>query len=85
MGAGQKLVADRLIDARGLKCPLPLLKAGKTLKAMPEGARLEVLSTDPVSVLDFEAFCEKGGHQLLERQERNGVFHILIAKGAVHA
>ena len=60
-----------LLDAKGLRCPLPVLKARKALKAMPAGAILRVLATDPGSVKDFEAFCKTTGYRLL-RHEQDG-------------
>ena len=60
-------MADEQLDARGLKCPLPVLKARKALKGLAGGQTLEILATDPGSVADFEAFCAVGGHQLLEQ------------------
>ena len=63
--------APVLLDAKGLRCPLPVLKARKTLKAMAAGEVLRVLSTDPGAIKDFEAFCKTTGYRLL-RQERAG-------------
>ena len=54
-----------LLDTKGLRCPLPVLKARKALKAMPVGATLRVLATDPGSIKDFEAFCKTTGYRLL--------------------
>lgn len=69
---------DKVLDAQGLNCPLPVLKARKALKDMPEGATLEVLATDPGSVKDFEAFCRQTGNELLKSNETNGVYSFLI-------
>jgi tRNA 2-thiouridine synthesizing protein A len=60
-----------LLDTKGLRCPLPVLKARKALKTMLAGATLRVLATDPGSVKDFEAFCKTTGYRLL-RHEKNG-------------
>ena len=60
-----------LLDTKGLRCPLPVLKARKALKAMPVGATLRVLATDPGSVKDFEAFCKTTGYRLVH-QEKSG-------------
>jgi tRNA 2-thiouridine synthesizing protein A len=54
-----------LLDATGLICPLPVLKARKALKAMPPGALLAVRATDPAAPKDFRAFCEATGHALV--------------------
>ena len=55
---------DQQLDARGLKCPLPVLKARKRLGAMTSGEVLVVAATDPAAPADFEAFCEATGHRL---------------------
>jgi tRNA 2-thiouridine synthesizing protein A len=57
------------LDARGLTCPLPVLKAQKRLKSMASGNRLRVLATDPKAPDDFVAFCEAQGHRLIERND----------------
>ena len=69
------------LDATGLICPLPVLKARKSLKALPNGAHLRVLATDPASVIDFRHFCEVSDNQLVEYGETDGVFTYLIRKG----
>lgn len=53
------------LDARDLICPIPVLKARKALNALPVGAVLEVLATDPAAPKDFAAFCDATGHVLL--------------------
>lgn len=69
-----------MLDTKGLKCPLPVLKAKKALKALPDGAELLVEATDPGSVEDFKHFCETAGLQLRESREADGVFTFLIEK-----
>jgi tRNA 2-thiouridine synthesizing protein A len=69
-----------ILDAKGLLCPLPVLKARKALKAMPEGAMLEILATDPGAAKDFAAFCRTTGHHLVESSEAAGIFRFLIRK-----
>ena len=59
-------MANQLLDAKGLNCPLPILKAKKALKDVPAGGTLEVLATDPGSVADFAAFCRTTGNELVE-------------------
>ena len=71
-------MADQVLDAKGLNCPLPILKAKKALKDVPSGGTLEVQATDPGSVADFEAFCRTTGNELLESKTDNGVFVFLI-------
>jgi tRNA 2-thiouridine synthesizing protein A len=60
------------LDATGLLCPLPVLKARRALKPLPAGAVLEVLATDPGAVKDFEHFCRTTGCELLESSEQPG-------------
>ncbi len=69
------------LDATGLMCPLPVLKARKALKALQAGACLRVLATDPASVIDFRHFCDVTDNQLVEHAESDGVFTYLIRKG----
>lgn len=71
-------MADYTLDARGLTCPLPVLKARRALKDVPSAGVLEVWATDPSSVADFEAFCEAGGYQLLMWDQHQGVYRFLI-------
>ncbi|MEJ2257430.1 MAG: sulfurtransferase TusA family protein [Woeseiaceae bacterium] len=75
-------MADATLDAKGLNCPLPILKARKALKDVAEGGTLEILATDPGSVADFEAFCRQTGNELLEQSEDSGVYRFLIKKAA---
>jgi len=71
-------MADVTLDAKGLNCPLPILRAKKALKDIPAGGTLEVLATDPGSVADFAAFCETTGNTLVEQTANGGVFRYLI-------
>jgi tRNA 2-thiouridine synthesizing protein A len=71
-------MADSMLDAKGLNCPLPILRAKAAIKDVPAGGTLEVLATDPGAVKDFEAFCKATGHKLLESGEDSGVFRFLI-------
>ena len=73
-------MADEILDAKNLNCPLPILKAKKAINNLASGGTLQVLATDPGSVKDFEAFCRTTGHQLLESGEDDGVFNFLIKK-----
>jgi tRNA 2-thiouridine synthesizing protein A len=68
----------RIFDARGMKCPLPVLKARKLMKDLPAGDVLEVQATDPGAPGDFRHFCETTGHRLIESSEADGVFTIRI-------
>ena len=75
-------MADQVLDAKGLNCPLPILKAKKALKDVPAGGTLEVQSTDPGSVADFEAFCRTTGNELMESKTEDGVYVFLIKNTA---
>lgn len=71
---------DQELDARGLNCPLPILRAKKTLNAMTGGQILKILATDPGSVKDFEAFAKQTGNELLDSSEVEGEFHFTLKK-----
>lgn len=71
-------MADQVLDAKGLNCPLPILRTKKTLKDMPTGATLEVQATDPGAVKDFEAFCRTTGNELVSSEVANGVYSFVI-------
>jgi len=73
-------MADQVLDAKGLNCPLPILKAKKALKSLTGGNTLEVISTDPGSVADFAAFCRTTGNELVEQNEADGIYTYLIRK-----
>lgn len=75
-------MADHTLDAKGLNCPLPILKARKALKDVPDSGTLEILATDPGSVADFEAFCRQTGNELMEHSEDDGIYRFLIKKTA---
>ncbi|MGE8944119.1 sulfurtransferase TusA family protein [Leptospira interrogans] len=75
-------MADKILDAKGLNCPLPILKAKKALSELPKGGTLEVLATDPGSVADFDAFCKATGNTLREHSETDGVYRFLIEHAA---
>lgn len=69
------------LDATGLKCPLPVLKARKAMKRLESGALLRVTATDPGSPSDMRAFCESNGHEMAAFDERDAVFIFEIRKG----
>lgn len=71
-------MADHTLDAKGLNCPLPILKARKALKEVPADGILEILATDPGSVADFEAFCRQTGNELMEHSVEGNVYRFLI-------
>lgn len=69
---------NKELDARGLNCPLPILKAKKALAEMFTGELLRVVSTDPGSMRDFQAFARQTGNQLVEQAQNDGDFvHVL--------
>ena len=68
------------IDAVGLLCPLPVLKAAKALRALPSGARLRLLADDPAAVVDIPHFCREAGHLFLGAEEDGGVTRYLIER-----
>ena len=71
---------DLELDARGLNCPLPILRAKKTLNSMTGGQILKIVATDPGSVKDFEAFGNQTGNELVESSEQGTEFHFLLKK-----
>lgn len=75
-------MADFTLDAKGLNCPLPILKAKKALGTLAAGATLEVLATDPGAVADFAAFCRTTGNEMVESGQDGKVFRFVIRKAA---
>lgn len=71
---------DEELDASGLNCPLPILRAKKALNTLDSGKVLRIVATDPGSVKDFEAFAKQTGNELLESKEEAGKFEFLIKK-----
>jgi tRNA 2-thiouridine synthesizing protein A len=71
---------DQELDASGLNCPLPILRAKKALGGLEAGQVLHIIATDPGSVKDFEAFANQTGNELMESIENGGKFEFLIKK-----
>ena len=71
---------DEKLDASGLTCPLPLLKAKQALNAMTSGLVLEVTCTDPSSVRDFEVFSKQSGNTLLKSEQADGQYSYWLRK-----
>ncbi len=69
-----------VLDATGLRCPIPVLRARKRLRAMAPGDRLEVLTDDPASPIDMRHFCTTEGHEIVEAQETNAPYRFVIAR-----
>jgi tRNA 2-thiouridine synthesizing protein A len=80
-GQGQdELMSETLLDLRDLVCPLPVLRANRTLRGMPAGERLRVLATDAASVNDFKLYCRETGHALLSWSDEGGVYSFTIRR-----
>jgi tRNA 2-thiouridine synthesizing protein A len=71
---------DQDLDARGLSCPLPILRAKKALTDMESGKVLRILATDPGSVKDFQAFAKQTGNPLLAHAEHEREFEFFLRK-----
>jgi tRNA 2-thiouridine synthesizing protein A len=81
MTQARNVAVDATLDATGLLCPLPVLKARRALKPLAAGAILEILATDPGATRDFEHFCQTTGCELLEaREEPGGVLRFWLKK-----
>ncbi len=74
------ITPDEKLDAKGLNCPLPILKAKKALKSMENGQVLEIAATDPGSVKDFEAFSKATGNELVKHWMDGDVFMFYIKR-----
>jgi tRNA 2-thiouridine synthesizing protein A len=71
---------DKELDARGLSCPLPILKTKKTLNELASGQVLKIVATDPGSVKDMQAFSNQTGHALLSSGEENKAYIFYLKK-----
>jgi len=71
---------DQILDAKGLNCPLPILKTKVLLNKMQAGEILYVEATDPHSVIDFEAYCARTDHELLNIEEEERLFKFYIRR-----
>jgi tRNA 2-thiouridine synthesizing protein A len=71
---------DVFLDARGLVCPMPLIKTRQALMVVARGATICVLATDPDSVADFMNFCDATGHKLLSSEQEDDLFVYVIEK-----
>ena len=70
------------LNAQGLACPMPVVKARLEIEKLASGEVLQVLATDPGSVADFDNWTKMSGHDLLESNESDGIYTYLIRKGA---
>ncbi len=73
-------MAEHVLNAEGLNCPLPILKAKKALKSVPQGEILVITATDPGSVADFAAFCNQTGNELVSSTTEGDVFKFEIRR-----
>lgn len=73
-------MAEHVLNAEGLNCPLPILKAKKALKSVPQGEILSISSTDPGSVADFAAFCNQTGNELLSSTTEGSIYKFEIKR-----
>jgi tRNA 2-thiouridine synthesizing protein A len=80
MNTETQISFDRELDARGLNCPLPILRTKKSLNDMASGQVLKIIATDPGSVRDFEAFCKQTGHFLLLSEQRGAEYFFMLRK-----
>ena len=71
---------DQELDACGLNCPLPILRAKKSLAQLSSGQVLRIIATDPGAVKDFESFAKQTGNSLLESTEQDGKFYFRLQK-----
>jgi tRNA 2-thiouridine synthesizing protein A len=75
------ITADKTLDAKGLECPMPLLKAKKAIESMESGQILEILGTDVGSKVDLPGWCERVGHTFLGVKEEKDFYKFYIRKG----
>jgi tRNA 2-thiouridine synthesizing protein A len=73
-------MTERVLDVKGLACPLPVLRANRELRGMAPGERLRVLATDKAAIGDFRAYCQETGHALLAWSEDGDTLSFLIRR-----
>ena len=74
------VIVDVTVDARGLNCPMPIVKTAQAVKAMASGQTVEVLATDPGSTKDFAAWSKSTGNELVEQSVDGGVYRFVMRK-----
>jgi tRNA 2-thiouridine synthesizing protein A len=74
------LQISQTLDARGLSCPMPIVKSAQAIKSLSSGGLLEVLATDPGSVKDFAAWSRSTGHALVEQTVDGGVYRFVLQR-----
>jgi TusA-related sulfurtransferase len=75
------ITADKVLDARGLLCPMPIVKAGKEIKSLAAGQVLKILATDRGAIADVPAWAEDTGNELLEWHQEGGALVFFVRKG----
>ena len=75
-----EVTPDKTLDARGLKCPMPVVKTSQEIKSMPVGSVLQVLATDPGSMADIQAWAKSTGNELVKMEKVEKEFHFLIRR-----
>lgn len=78
--ASEAVSPDETVDARGHRCPMPLLMAKRALNGLASGDQVLVLATDESSIRDFETFSRQSGHKLLAADAEGGEFRLLLEK-----
>jgi tRNA 2-thiouridine synthesizing protein A len=71
---------DQLIDARGLSCPMPIVKTAQAVKVLASGSVVELLATDPGSIKDVAAWCRSTGNELVEQTSDGAVYRFIIRR-----
>ena len=74
------LEITQMIDARGLSCPMPIVKTALAVKTIPSGAVVELLATDPGSIKDIAAWCRATGNELIEQTSDGAVYRFVIRR-----
>lgn len=76
----EAIKADKVMDLKGLPCPMPVVKISKGIKDVQVGQVIEVLSTDPGALTDFPAWARTSGNEILETEQANGVIRIFVKR-----
>ena len=71
---------SQMVDARGLSCPMPIVKTAQAMKPLPSGAVVELLATDPGSIKDVAAWCRATGNELIEQTSDGAVYRFVIRR-----
>jgi tRNA 2-thiouridine synthesizing protein A len=74
------MATTTILDARGLKCPMPIVKTAQQIKLLEQGEVLEVLSTDPGSIADFAAWSRSTGNAIIEQSVVDGVYRFVLRR-----